>query len=110
MTTTSKLGNDFRHIPKLNVSGSNWVLFKEKFFWELDARGLLEQVNGKDGEPVDLVPKTSQDTNKLSDAENELDKEWKKELKDQKRGEAIAKQQILPVLVFDGQLTQLKKN
>ena len=77
MTTTSKLG-DLR-IPKLDVSGSNWVLYKERFFWVLDVRTILNHVNGIAGEPADLVPAKSRETKTLSDAEKELDKEWKKE-------------------------------
>jgi hypothetical protein len=40
MTSTSKLGDEFLRIPKLDVSGSNWVLYKERFFWALDARSI----------------------------------------------------------------------
>ena len=56
MTTTSKLGDKFLRIPKLDVSGSNWVLYKERFFWALDARAILNHVNGIADEPGDLVP------------------------------------------------------
>ena len=31
MSITAKLGNEFLCIPKLNVSGSNWVIFKDCF-------------------------------------------------------------------------------
>ena len=33
MSTTTKLGDDFLRIPKLDVSGSNWVIFKDRFLW-----------------------------------------------------------------------------
>ena len=51
-------------------------------------------------EPVNPVPKASREpiegseAKELSDAEKELDKEWRKELKEWKQNEAIAKQQI----------------
>jgi hypothetical protein len=94
MTTTSKLGDEFLRIPKLDVSGSNWVLYKERFFWALDARAILDHVDGTSKEPIDPVPKESRDAATLSDKQKELDKEWKKELKEWKQGEAVAKQQI----------------
>ena len=96
MTTTTKLGDEFLRIPKLDVSGSNWVLYKERFFWALDARAImmLDHVDGTGGEPTDPVSKKSREENKLTDAEKELEKEWKKELKEWKQGEAVAKQQI----------------
>ena len=94
MTTTTKLGDEFLRIPKLDVSGSNWVLYKERFFWALDARAILEHVDGSGVEPTDPVPKTARDANKLSEDEKVLDKEWKKEMKEWKQSEAVAKQQI----------------
>ena len=78
MTTTSKLGDEFLHILKLDVSGSNWVLYKERFFWALDAHAILEHVNGTGRELIDLIPKASQDTNKLSDEEKELKRSGRK--------------------------------
>ena len=92
--TTSKLGDEFLRIPKLEVSGSNWVLYKERFFWALDARAILDHVDGTSAEPGDPVPEDSRRTNKLTDTDKELEKEWKKELKEWKQGEAVAKQQI----------------
>ena len=94
MTMTSKLGDEFLRIPKLDVSGSNWVLYKERFFWALDARAILDHVDGTGAEPIDPVPKETREAASLSDKQKELDKEWKKELKEWKQGEAVAKQQI----------------
>jgi hypothetical protein len=94
MTTTSKLGDEFLRIPKLDVSGSNWVLYKERFLWALDARGISEHINGVADMPADPVTPKSREEKKLSDAEKVLDKEWKKELKEWKQNEAVAKQQI----------------
>ena len=94
MTSTSKLGDEFLRIPKLDVSGSNWVLYKERFFWALDARAILDHVDGTSQEPTDPVSEKSRKDNKLTDEEKELEKEWKKELKEWKQGEAVTKQQI----------------
>ena len=75
MTTTSKLGNEFLRIPKLDVSGSNWVLYKERFFWALDARAILDHIDGTSAELTDPVPEKSRKANKLSDEEKELERE-----------------------------------
>ena len=53
--TTTKLGDEFLHIPKLDVSGSNWVLYKERFFWALDAHAILEHVDETGKEPKDPI-------------------------------------------------------
>ena len=81
MTTSTKLGDKFLCIPKLDVSGSNWVIYKEHFTWSLDARGIVDHINGSSNEPADPE-------------ENKLGNEWKKELREWKSGEAVAKQQI----------------
>ena len=71
MTTTTKLGDEFLRIPKLDVSGSNWVLYKERFCWALDARAILNHVDGTDVEPADPVPHASRQADKLSESEKE---------------------------------------
>ena len=88
-----KLGNDFLHIPKLDVSGSNWVIFKDHFLWSIDARGLTEHIDSTAQAPSNPIPSSAQAA-LLSDVEELLDKEWRKELKEWNQGEAIAKQQI----------------
>ena len=94
MSTTSKLGDEFLRIPKLDVSGLNWVLYKERFFWALDVHAILDHVDRTDTELADLVSKGSQEGGKLSDEEKELDKEWKKDLREWKQSKAVVKQQI----------------
>ena len=46
MSASTKLGDKFLQIPKLDVSGSNWIIFKDHFTWALDARGILEHIDG----------------------------------------------------------------
>ena len=99
MTSTSKLGDEFLHILKLEVLGFNWVLYKERFFWVLDACAILEHINGIGGKPIDPVLAKSQNANKLSDEEKALEKEWKKELRDWKQGKTVAKQQIASTIL-----------
>jgi len=88
----SKLGDDLMKVPKLDVGGANWVIYKDRFLWSVDARGLLEHVDGSEAEPECPVKPT--DKAPLSKEEDKEVKEWKKELKLWKQGEAIVKQQI----------------
>ncbi|KAJ3740883.1 hypothetical protein DFH05DRAFT_1404893, partial [Lentinula detonsa] len=84
MTTSTKFGDDFLCVPKLDVSGKNWVIYKDRIKWSIDARGLLKHVDGST--PTVETTVTSTDGSKtVSNAEAVL--EWKK-------GEAIVKQQI----------------
>ena len=93
MSISTKLGDEFLRIPKLDVSGSNWVIFKDRFVWALDARCILNHIDGSSEEPAD--PILEEDRKKALSAEQKtLDTEWKKEMKEWKQGEAIAKQQI----------------
>ena len=37
----SKLGDDLMRVPKLEVGGTNWVVYKDRFLWSIDACGHL---------------------------------------------------------------------
>ena len=50
--TFGKLGNNLMKVPKLEASGTNWVVYQDQFLWSVNARGLLEHVNGSEREPV----------------------------------------------------------
>ena len=89
----AKLGDDLMKVPKLEAGGVNWVVYKDRFTWSVDARGLLEHIDGSGAEPVcPVLPKKVGET--LTEDERKLMKEWKEELKEWKQGEAIIKQQI----------------
>ena len=107
MSSLGKLENDLMKVPRLEAGGTNWVVYKDCFLWTVDARGLLEHVDGSKREPVcpvkpRMVPRRDsegKDTrNFVQDANTEEEnrgiKEWKAELKEWKRGEAMVKQQI----------------
>lgn len=94
-------------VPKLEAGGVNWVIYKDRFLWSIDACGLLEHIDGSDREPIRLVKPSytskidvsGNDTGVMvqtpftADEEKEI-KEWKVELKEWKQGEAVVKQQI----------------
>src|SRR5258706_38279 len=103
----AKLGDDLMKVPKLEVGGTNWVVYKDRFIWSIDARSLLEHLDGPEKKPVCLVkprvvPRKDADGNDttemvqatLTAQEKSLIKDWKGELKEWRQGEAIVKQQI----------------
>jgi hypothetical protein len=47
-----KLGHNLMKVPKLDVSSTNWVIYKDRFTWAIDARGLLEHLDGSGKEPT----------------------------------------------------------
>ena len=97
MSTSTKLGDEFLRIPKLEATGTNWVIFKDRFTWALDARSILDHIDGNGEEPNDPIPAAIREkvsTTPLTEENKKLDTEWKKELKEWKQGEAITKQQI----------------
>ena len=115
MYTSTKLGDKFLRIPKLDVAGINWVIYKDQFVWALDVRGILDHIDGTGREPIDPIPnevrariaaaaETQTGTTESSDTPSQavqlttmqikLDTDWRKDLKEWKSGEAIAKQQI----------------
>src|SRR5260221_14214559 len=55
--STQKLGDDLMKVPKLDAGGSNWVIYKDRFMWAIDARGLLDHVDGSIREPTKPTPK-----------------------------------------------------
>ena len=86
MSISTKLGDEFLRIPKLDVTGSNWVIYKDRFLWSLDARGILNHVDGSGKQPVDPIPEPERKSGELSDEQKLLDDEWTKEIKNGSRG------------------------
>jgi hypothetical protein len=106
MSASTKSGEDFLRIPKLEVSGTNWVIFKDRFIWALDARGILDHIDGTGTEPAkpadpvpaskgtEVQPSTATLTTDQVAEKARLETEWKQDVKEWKQGEAITKQQI----------------
>src|SRR5580765_6985647 len=106
-----KLGDDLMKVPKLDVSGTNWVIYKDRFTWAIDVHGLLEHLDGSRKEPTRpvLKGKKASESSKESESieedftvveglsmedEKKLDG-WKEKLRVWKLGEAVIKQQIV---------------
>jgi len=93
----AKLGDDLMKVPKLKAGSTNWVVYKDRFLWSVDARGLLKHVDGSEREPVcpvkpRMIPRRDSEGNETRDFvqatytpdEERLIKEWKAELKEWK--------------------------
>ena len=90
--STIKLGDEFLRIPKLDVAGTNWVVYKDCLMWSVDARGLLDHLEGTEVEPTDPIPATVwAGTTALDATQVALDAEWRKAVKEWKQAEAICK-------------------
>lgn len=87
-----KIGDEFLRVPKLDVAGTNWVIYKDRLLWSIDARGYLHHIDGSEKEPVDPINRTI--SSPLTQEQEAEEVEWKKLLKAWKQGEAIVKQQI----------------
>ena len=48
---SAKLGNDLMKVPKLEAGGTNWVSYKDRLFRSIDARGLLDHIDGSGEQP-----------------------------------------------------------
>ena len=96
--STTKLDEDFMKIPWLNVTGTNWVIYKDHFLWAIDMRGHLNHIDSSMEEPVDPNLRHEDKMKALMTAEAAVELEWKKELKVWKQEEAIIKQQIATMI------------
>jgi hypothetical protein len=93
--STTKLGDEFLRVPRLDMAGINWVVYKDRFLWSIDARGLLDYLEGSEEEPTDPIDATIRSgLMALSEAQALVNSEWRKAVKEWRQGEAVVKQQI----------------
>ena len=77
------------------MAGINWVVYKDRFLWSVDTRGLLDHLEGTEKEPTDPIDAAARVAGKpLNEAQMLAEAEWKKAVKEWKQGEAVVKQQI----------------
>ena len=60
---------EFFKVPKLSADGSNWVTFKDRFRWAIDARGMLDQLENVVDEPTE--PTVSEGTSESAPADSQ---------------------------------------
>ncbi|KAG1819658.1 uncharacterized protein BJ212DRAFT_1554793 [Suillus subaureus] len=95
-SSNSKLGEDFLHVPKLAVDRENWMTYKDRMQWSVDAHGFLGHLDGTEKKPVDpstLLGRGASWSPSMMDKVREL-AAYKTALKEWRMGEAITKQQI----------------
>ena len=92
-STGEKLGEDLLKIPKLAVTGSNWVVYKDRLRFAADARGYLQHLEEAVAAPVMPVSHESP-TAAQNRAHQEALTKWEADLARWKKGEAVMKQLI----------------
>src|SRR6267154_1641685 len=98
MSFTTKLGDEFLKVPKLDASGKDWPLWKGRLELSLAARGLLGYLSGKTpmlanpaaGKPSGWSPATADEVKAM--------KEYEKELTEWVEKDAVVRQQIAVVI------------
>ncbi|KAG6855570.1 hypothetical protein H0H87_000864 [Tephrocybe sp. NHM501043] len=78
--SSTKLGDDFLWIPKLNISDTNWVIYKDQLMWSINAHRLLKHINGTVEAPADPISNHGPNI-VLNEAKTALDVQWKKDIK-----------------------------
>ena len=104
----SKLLEFFTHIPKLDIDGSNWVIFKDRFLFATAAAGLKGHVDGTrippSAEPLVILEPDKSLTKEQQEAlemYHELVAKWEME-------ESIVKQ-ALALVIPDSLFIEVKK-
>src|SRR5579859_2415763 len=54
--STVKISEDFFRVPKLCADLSNWIEYRDRLQWALDARGILPHLLGTAAVPIPVVP------------------------------------------------------
>jgi hypothetical protein len=107
--STTKLGEDFLHVPKLAADGENWMTYKDRLQWSVDARGLLGHLEGTEVKPVDPVTRQGRGATWIPTSPDELLEiaAYRAAIKEWRISEAITKQQIAGTIP-DSLFTQIK--
>ncbi|KAG1819126.1 uncharacterized protein BJ212DRAFT_1268541 [Suillus subaureus] len=95
-SSNSKLREDFLCVPKLAADGENWMTYKDRMQWSVDACGFLGHLDGTNKKPVDTLTLSGRGASwspSMMDEVREL-AAYKTTLKEWGMGEAIMKQQI----------------
>lgn len=96
MSSSTKLGDNFLRVPKLVADGENWMTYKDRLSWSVDARGFLGHLKGTERKPVDPSTLSGRGASWSPTTPDEVKEltEYKAAMKEWRMGEAITKQQI----------------
>ncbi|KAG1895994.1 uncharacterized protein F5891DRAFT_899533, partial [Suillus fuscotomentosus] len=94
--SNTKLGEDFLRVPKLAVDREDWMTYKDRLQWSVDARGFLGHLDGTEKKPVDPAMLTGRGPSWVPSGTDEVRElaAYKAASKEWRVGEAITKQQI----------------
>ncbi len=100
MSSTAKLGEYFSKLPACKADGTNWIFFRDRFLFAVDAAGLSEHfedvaTGGTSTEPV--APAVADPANPTT-AEQTLTREYLQRRRIWKSEQAIIKQGIASVI------------
>ena len=54
-STTTRLRDKLLCVLKLDIARINWVVYKDRFLWSINARGLIDHLEGTEVEPTDPI-------------------------------------------------------
>ena len=91
---TSKLGNDFLHVPKLASDRKNWVIYKDRLTLSVQARGLGGHLDGTTTEPTQPAVTQAPANRELTEEEKEKINMYEDDLKEWLQKEAIVSQKV----------------
>ena len=98
LSSNSKLLKFFVHIPKLEVDGSNWVIFKDCFLFAAAAILLKGHIDGMDSAPVN-VPFRHGPREALKEGQQEVLEEYMKKLMKWEMEVNIVKQALASIIL-----------
>lgn len=98
MSFTTKLGDEFLKVPKLDASGKDWPLWKGRLELSLSARGLMGHLTGTVSKPTNPADGKSAGWLPSSPDEIKAVQTYDKELAEWLEKDAVVKQQIAVVL------------
>ena len=91
---TSKLGDDFLHVPKLASDRKNWVIYKDRLTLSVQARGLGGHLDGTTTQPTQPAVTQAPAGRELTEEEKEKINTYEDDLKEWLQKEAIVSQQV----------------
>ena len=95
---TSKLGNDFLHVPKLASDRKNWVIYKDRLTLSVQACGLGGHLDGTTTKPTQPTVTQALAGRELTEEEKEKINMYKDDLKEWFQKEAIVSQQVVSMI------------
>ena len=95
---TSKLGDDFLHVPKLASDRKNWVIYKDRLTLSVKACGLRGHFDGTAAKPMEPTITQAPADMELTEEEEEKITTYRNNLKEWFQKEAIVLHQVVSTI------------